>query len=178
MDSLFFLSLFFKTFLCIYLAALGLSSSMWNLVPWPGSKARLPALGVQSLSLWTTREVSKPWILIYLKDYTWVEFQPCCLPLCVFGQVILVLSNFSLVFSSAKSRTRLSNFTSLQRYWGSSGGVMEGWGIRGPINREPQAPSLLGSTQCFLRPASALRGGQAGSGELDEGRTHESFRND
>ena len=34
-----------------------LSWSMWDLVPWPGIKPRAPALGVQSLSHWTTREV-------------------------------------------------------------------------------------------------------------------------
>ena len=32
-----------------------LSCNMWDLVPWPGIK--LPALGVRSLSHWTTREV-------------------------------------------------------------------------------------------------------------------------
>jgi len=30
---------------------------MWDLVPWPGSKPRPPALGIWSLSHWTTREV-------------------------------------------------------------------------------------------------------------------------
>ena len=28
----------------------------WDIVPWPGIKPRPPALGVQSLSLWTTKE--------------------------------------------------------------------------------------------------------------------------
>ena len=41
-----------------YLAALGLSCSMWDLVFRPGIKPGLPALGVKSLSHWTTREVS------------------------------------------------------------------------------------------------------------------------
>ena len=31
--------------------------SMWNLVSWPGIEAGAPTLGVQSLSLWTTRDV-------------------------------------------------------------------------------------------------------------------------
>ena len=31
--------------------------SMWDLVPWPGVESRSPALGVQSLSHWATREV-------------------------------------------------------------------------------------------------------------------------
>ena len=34
------------------------SCSMWDLVPWPRIKPRPPALGAQSLSHWTTREVS------------------------------------------------------------------------------------------------------------------------
>ena len=34
-----------------------LNCGMWGLVPWPGNKLRLPALGAQSLSRWTTREV-------------------------------------------------------------------------------------------------------------------------
>ena len=34
-----------------------LSCSMWDLVPWPGIEPRLPALGVESFSHWTTREV-------------------------------------------------------------------------------------------------------------------------
>ena len=44
-------------FLNIYLAALGLSCSMWHLVPWPGIKSGSPALGIRSLSRWTTKEV-------------------------------------------------------------------------------------------------------------------------
>ena len=43
--------------LFIYLAALGLSCSMWDLAPWPGIEPGPPALGAQSLSHWTTREV-------------------------------------------------------------------------------------------------------------------------
>ena len=34
-----------------------LSCGMWDLVPWPGIEPGPPALGVQSLSHWTTREV-------------------------------------------------------------------------------------------------------------------------
>ena len=34
-----------------------LRCSIWDLVPWPGIKPGPPALGVQSLSHWTTREV-------------------------------------------------------------------------------------------------------------------------
>ena len=44
-------------FLFIYLAALGLSCSMWDLVPQPGVEPVPTALGVWSLSHWTPREV-------------------------------------------------------------------------------------------------------------------------
>ena len=43
--------------LFIYLAVLGLSCSMWDLVPEPGMEPRPPRLGAQSLSHCTTREV-------------------------------------------------------------------------------------------------------------------------
>ena len=49
--------LFFFLILFIYLSALGLSCSMWDLAPWPGIEPGPPALGAQSLSHWTTREV-------------------------------------------------------------------------------------------------------------------------
>ena len=55
---------FFFFLIFIYLAVLGLSCSMWTLrcsiwglVPLWGIKPRPPALGVWSLSHWTTREV-------------------------------------------------------------------------------------------------------------------------
>ena len=46
-----------KLYLFIYLAALGLGCSMWDLVPWPGNEPGSPELGAHSLSHWTTREV-------------------------------------------------------------------------------------------------------------------------
>ena len=48
--------IFFLNFF-IYLAALGLSCSMWDLAPGPGVEPGPPSLGAQSLSHWTTREV-------------------------------------------------------------------------------------------------------------------------
>ena len=76
-------SLYFQIFidLFIYLTKPGLSYSMWNLqsslwharslavarelhnwdlVPWPGIKPRLPALGMWSLNHWTTRVLPPP----------------------------------------------------------------------------------------------------------------------
>ena len=41
-------------------------SRMWDLVPQPGVEPMLTSLGVQSLSHWTTREVSLPIYLLYL----------------------------------------------------------------------------------------------------------------
>ena len=45
-----------------YLTVLGLSCSMQDLVPWPVVKPRTPALGAQSLSQWTTREIPHSFI--------------------------------------------------------------------------------------------------------------------
>ena len=49
----------FFFFFYIYLTVLGLSCGMWDLIPWLGIEPRAPALGVWSLSQWTTREVPK-----------------------------------------------------------------------------------------------------------------------
>ena len=51
------LKFFFLIFIFIYLVAQGLSCGMWDLVPQPGIKRRVPALRAQSLSHWTTRGV-------------------------------------------------------------------------------------------------------------------------
>ena len=52
-------------YIFIHLAAADLSCGMWDLVPGPGIEPGLPALGTQSLSHWTTREVSH-WL--YIQD--------------------------------------------------------------------------------------------------------------
>ena len=54
-DEIVFLKYLFILF--ISLAVPGLSCSMWDQVPWPGIEPWPPALGAQSLSRWTTREV-------------------------------------------------------------------------------------------------------------------------
>ena len=46
------------------MAVPGFTYGMWDLVPQPGIELRPPALGVQSLSHWTTTEVPKS--LIYV----------------------------------------------------------------------------------------------------------------
>ena len=43
-----------------------LNCSMWDLVPWPGIKPRPPALGAQTLSHWSTRDVPTPASLLTL----------------------------------------------------------------------------------------------------------------
>ena len=50
----------------IYLAVLGFSCDMWDLVSWPGIKPRSPKLGAQSPIHWTTRDV--PLLLWSNKD--------------------------------------------------------------------------------------------------------------
>ena len=50
--------------LVIYLAVLGLSCGIWDLVPWPGIKPGCPTLGVWSLNHRTTREVP----VLFLRD--------------------------------------------------------------------------------------------------------------
>ena len=57
---------FLKKYLFIYLAAPGLSCSIWDLVPWAEVKPRPPALKTRSLSNWTTREV--PSLLLMFLD--------------------------------------------------------------------------------------------------------------
>ena len=52
-----FLELIFFFLKNIYLAAPGLSCSMWDLVPRPGMELEPPALRERSLSQWLTREV-------------------------------------------------------------------------------------------------------------------------
>ena len=51
------------------------SCHMWDLVPWPESKPRPPALGARSLSHWTTKEVPH---LEYFYVYTSVWFIAFC----------------------------------------------------------------------------------------------------
>ena len=50
-----FFYIVFKNISSIYLTVLDLN--LWNLVPWLGIKPEPTALGAQSLSRWTTREV-------------------------------------------------------------------------------------------------------------------------
>ena len=60
--------LFYSLF--IYLAVLGVSWGMWDLVPWPEVEPRLRALGVRSVSHWPTREVLI--LIVFLNHPKWV----------------------------------------------------------------------------------------------------------
>ena len=62
---------------------LGLSCSMWDLVPWLGIKPGLLALGAWHLSHWTTREVSYDVILFFFFFFSWkIIALHCCLCFC------------------------------------------------------------------------------------------------
>ena len=61
-----------------FLAALGLSTGVWDLVPLPGTEPGHLASGVRSLNLWTTREVPRlcfntSGIRLYLWCHTWLH---------------------------------------------------------------------------------------------------------
>ena len=70
--SCFYFCLFVNICLCTWLlqilvvACRIFSCSTRDLVPWPGIEPGLPALDVQSLGCWTTREVPSPAAFIYL----------------------------------------------------------------------------------------------------------------
>ena len=64
LTACFFLIVIYFIYLFIYLAVPGLSGSMWDLVPRLMIKPSPPALGAQSLSHWTTREVPKGSIIL------------------------------------------------------------------------------------------------------------------
>ena len=68
------------TYVFIYLTVLGLSCSMWDLVPWPGIEPVPPPLGAWSLSHWTTREVLPS--CVYNQISEWV-----CVCVCVCARV-------------------------------------------------------------------------------------------
>ena len=53
-----------------------LSYSMWDLVPWPGSKSRPPVLGTRSLSHWISREVPRLYFLFYFGKL-WEALRNC-----------------------------------------------------------------------------------------------------
>ena len=68
--TLVLLAFFFFFFLIIYLAVLGLSCGMQDLVPWPGIELRPPAMEGCNLNHLTTREVLFPGKLLRLYGKT------------------------------------------------------------------------------------------------------------
>ena len=70
--------MFICVYVCIYLTVSLHSCSiqplnwgMWHLVPWPGIEFKPPALGVQSLSQWATREVLRTYISNTFPSWGW-----------------------------------------------------------------------------------------------------------
>ena len=73
--SAFFFNVYLFIWLCqVLVAACGIfHCSIWDLVSWPGIEARLPTLGAQSLSRWTTREIPGS-AFIDKKNVLWTHF--------------------------------------------------------------------------------------------------------
>ena len=62
----------FKIFIC--LAVLGLSCSIWDLVPWPGIKLKFPALEVQSLKATGSSAKFCSLVFVYYSEFlVWVR---------------------------------------------------------------------------------------------------------
>ena len=102
-----------------YLTVLGVlaayvifSCSMWDLVPWPGIEPWPPALGVQSLSHWTTGEV--PYINSFFSF-----FLHMCVCVCVCVCVCESLSCVQLFATpwTVACQAPLSMGFSRQGYW-------------------------------------------------------------
>ena len=80
-----FLKFIFNIYLAVWGVSCGmqiLSYSRWNLVPWPKLNLGCPALGMQSLSHWTTRDVPLPpflklvfpkYVSLCILLYTWAS---------------------------------------------------------------------------------------------------------
>ena len=68
--------------LLIYLTVLGLSFSTWDLVPWPGIELGRPALGIQNLRPWITREVPDMFLLNQELILAWSTLHPPTPALC------------------------------------------------------------------------------------------------
>ena len=63
------------SFCLFFLSAPGLNLGLWDLVPWPGIEPGPPALEVQNLSHWTTKEVPRvsEWKLL---SHVWLFVTP------------------------------------------------------------------------------------------------------
>ena len=101
-------SFFFNlVYLFIYLGAPGLSCGMWDLVPWPGIKPGLPALGLRSLSHWITWEVleGKYWVGQKVR----LDFSIRCYGkyyYFYYNTILLLLYNYYHHFSGEKSMSQ------------------------------------------------------------------------
>ena len=84
------------------MAAPGLSCGMWDQVPWTGIELQPPALGAQSLSHWTTREV--PENIFYISHLFTSIFYSC------YTQISISLG-VKLFFTIRVSLSMISWFT-------------------------------------------------------------------
>lgn len=81
-----------------------LSCRMWDVVPWPGIEPRPPALGLQSLSHWTTRKIlyflfQCPCLLTSVFDHLCAVPAPVVFsPLSITFSCLFTSSDFFLVF--------------------------------------------------------------------------------
>ena len=91
---------------------LGLSCSMWDLVPWPEIEPRPPPLGVWSLNPWATRKI--PWS---------PSFLPLCFPQGWLQTLLQVSTLLFLPLSSSSSSVSLASSSPLLKWaprWGPS----------------------------------------------------------
>ena len=98
---------FLYLFICLcrgFVATCGLFSwGMWDLVPRPGIEPGPPALGMQSLSHWTTREVPpSPFLRYGLSPYLVTNITPCSLAndCCTFGFLISIIPERSFLYTA------------------------------------------------------------------------------
>ena len=100
----------------IYSVALGLSCSMWTLLPWPGIEPGLPALGEQSLNHWTTRKSTR-WKspgcsndgIVQARILEWVVI-PSSRGLS-WAQVLCSAGGFFTIWAAKKSRVTLVSYS-------------------------------------------------------------------
>ena len=72
---------------------------MWNLIPWPGIKPRLPALGVQRLSHWTLCLLFTLHILPFDSvDLLWIYFHLWC---CTLGGLCHVFHSWPTLWMTS-----------------------------------------------------------------------------